>query len=342
MLQNKTKITIYDVAELAGVAISTVSRVINNSSDVSESTRAKVKEALQTLHFRPHRIAKALAQKQGDSIAIAIPSFTTPFHNELLKGIRSYLRDFDEIDMLLFDLGSNKIHTKLLNFLKRGAVDGLLLSGVPINDMVAQELLSLRSPVVLTGANYEAFDSFYWDDTAGARDAVVHLIRQGHRRIGMIRAHTVSDLQSKRVMGYRSALEEAGLPFDASLLSSGTTVKHAGFSEEAGYEAMQALLAQDTPPTAVFCSSDVQALGAWKAILDADLKVPDDIALVGYDDIKSSAFFGLTSVDQSMQEIGRRAIELLLQRMSGEVDEPPSSVLVTPNLQIRRSSLKTR
>ena len=333
----KNKVTIYDVANHAGVAISTVSRVLNNSDDVSDRTRARVLEAIETLKFRPDRTAKNLAQQATHLLAVALPTFTTPFHIELMKGIRSRLRDQD-VDLLLCDLGSKKRHQSLMNFLKRGAVDGLLLAGVDVNEEIAQELHALHAPVVLIGSRRDEFDSFYWDDVAGARQAVEHLIDLGHRRIGMIKTNTGSPLQNRRVQGYREALEAAGIPYDETLLSSGHTRKHAGFSEEAGYEAMEALLLLDPPITAVFASSDVQAIGAWKAAIDAGRKAPDDIAIVGYDDIKTSQFIGLTSMDQDMQTIGLRAADRLLQRMSGTFTDPPIAELVTPKLRVRRSS----
>ena len=339
MSQEKTKVTIYDVADKAGVAISTVSRVLNNSTDVSDRTRKRVLQAIDELQFRPDRTAKALAQQKTHSLAIAIPTFTTPFHNELLKGIRSCLRDHN-YDFLLYDLGSRSPQQKLLSFLKRGAVDGLLLSGVPMTEKLSQELDTLQAPVVLIGTQRPTYDSFYWDDIAGAKQAVNHLLSQGHRRIGMIRAYTESELQAGRVLGYKDALEHAGIPYDSNLVQSGETKKHAGFSEEDGYDAMEQLLTIDPPITAVFASSDVQAVGAWKAIIDAGRKVPDDIALVGYDDVKNSHYIGLSSVDQSMQKIGHRATEVLIGRKEKTLLDPPISELVTPQLQIRRSSVK--
>ena len=337
MARDKSKVTIYDVADRAGVAISTVSRVLNDSPDVSERTRQRVAEAIDELKFRPDRVAKTLAQQRTQSIAIAIPTFTTPFHNELLKGVRSMLVGKDH-DLLLFDLGSRSPLERLLGMLKRGTVDGLLLAGVPVDDSLAPELKALRAPVVLVGHHHTQFDCFYWENASGAKAAVDHLIEQGHRRIGMIRSFTDSFLQKKRVEGYQQALEEANLPFDESVIQSGTTEKHAGFSEEHGYEAMLHLLAFDPPVTAVFASSDVQAIGAWKAIREAGKSVPEDIALVGYDDIKTSHFLGLSSVDQNMEGVGREAGMRLLYRLENPGTEERVARLVVPELRIRESS----
>ena len=337
---DQSKVTIYDVASEAGVAISTVSRVLNNSEDVSDKTRNRVLKAIDELQFRPDRMAKTLAQQQTHVLAVAIPTFTTPFHNELLKGIRYCLRERSyDFDLLLCDLGSTDPHDELVGFLQRGAVDGLLVAGVTPDKKAAQELRAWHSPVVLIGSSQEDLDSFYWDDVNGAKSAVNHLLEQGHRRIGMIRTHTESPLQNRRVQGYREALDEAGIPYDANIVRGGKTEKHAGFSEEAGYEAMQRLLSIDPPVTAVFASSDVQAIGAWKAIRDAGKSVPENIAVVGYDDIKTSQFIGLSSVAQNMHDVGEEATQRLLFRLEHPDHQQRLSVLVTPTLQIRQSSV---
>ena len=341
MPTDRTKATIYDVAERAGVAISTVSRVLNDSNDVSDQTRERVLKAIEELQFRPDRTAKTLAKKHTRSLAIAIPTFTTPFHNELLKGVRMCLRQYD-VDLLLCDLGSTAPQKTLMNFLKRGTVDGLLLAGLPVDEKIAQELKALHAPVVLIGYHWPEFDSYYWDDAAGARAAVSHLIKRGHRRIGMITTNSHSVLQDQRVQGYREALEAAGLPFEPELISTGETQKHAGFSEEAGYEAMQRLLALEHPPRAVFASIDVQAIGAMKAVRDAGKSVPTDVAIVGYDDIKTSHYIGLTSIDQGMHEVGEEATEMLIQRMQGNTTAPIVDKKIMPKLVIRDSSRGTR
>lgn len=336
-----SKVTIYTVADRAGVAISTVSRVLNNSPDVSDATRERVLQAIEELRFRPDRVAKTLAQPQAQMIAVALPTFTTPFHNELLKGVRMVLRNYN-LDLLLCDLGSKGRYQALMQFLERGTVDGLLLTGVRVDDRLQEELMALQAPVVILGDSCEAFDSIYWDDRLGAKNAVEHLIRQGHDRIGMIRTPTQSELQQRRLEGYKDAMREAGFAFDESLCAAGDTPKHSGFSEEAGYEAMRHLLTMHDPVTAVFASSDVQAIGAIKAIREVGKRVPEDIAVVGYDDIKTSSFIDLSSIDQNMQTIGTRATEWLMGRVEGKRTGAPERIKVTPRLQVRASSLFQR
>ena len=333
----QSKATIYDVADHAGVAISTVSRVLNDSDDVADQTRENVLRAIQELQFRPNRTAKSLAQRSTRTIAVALPTFTTPFHNELLKGVRDRLDD-EDVDLLLSDLEWEAPRHTLRNFLSGGAMDGLLLVGVTPDDELAEELAMLGGPVVLVGAKLDNFDSFYWEDESGAKLGVTHLIDQGYRRIGVITTPHNNRIRNERVAGYRQALEEAGIEFDPDLVVHGHTSKHDGFSEESGYEAMQDLIALDTPVEAAFASSDVQAIGAWQALREEGLEVPDDFAFVGYDDIKVSRFIGLSSVAQNMHEVGNVGTDLLLDRLEKRGPEHYVSRLVEPELHTRKSS----
>lgn len=335
--RDQDKTTIYDVAEHAGVAISTVSRVLNNSQDVSDATRDKVMKAIRELQFRPNRTAKSLAQRTTRTIAVAVPTFTTPFHNEFLKGVRDRLDDAD-IDLLLCDLDWEAPKATLLNFLERGAMDGLIVAGLPINEDTAEDLLTLGAPVILIGSKWPPLDSFYWDEEPGAEMAVNHLLDKGHRRIGIITTPHDNRLRNARVNGYKQALEGAGIAFDDRLVVHGQTRKHDGFSEESGYEAMSELLSLDEPVTAVFASSDVQAIGAWQAIRKSGYEVPDDFSLVGYDDIKVSRFIGLTSVAQNMHYVGERATDVLLDRLNNTGSDEAISELVEPELKVRKST----
>lgn len=336
-LPRPMKHTIYDVADEAGVAISTVSRVLNNSSEVADATRERVQAAIEKLQFRPQRTARTLAQQQTHSLAVAMPSFTSLFFVELLKGVKDELREHD-IDLLMCNLGSVSPYQTLERFLDRGAVDALMLTSLPVDDGLRQELKKLHAPVVLVGTQSESFDSFYWDEAAGIERAVHHLTDQGHQRIGLIAAHPGSHNADQRLAGYRRGLENAGLPFDPALVVTGETTKHAGFSEEAGVEAMLKLLALDQSVTAVCASSDVQAFGAWSALRDAGLRVPEDMPLVGYNNLKLSHYLGLTSVDLRMHDVGRRATRLLLKRMKAPADEPVIEAM-TPDLIVRASSM---
>lgn len=329
--------TIYDVARHAGVAISTVSRVLNDAEDVSPQTRERVLRVVDKLQYRPHRTARSLAQKQLSTLAVAVPTFTMPIFTELLKGVQSDLRQH-QIDLLLCDLGSSDMRLRLRRFMDRGAVDALLLAGLPVDDDLVQELESLGTWVVLVGASSPLFDSYWWDEEDGARAAVAYLVEQGHRRIGMIAAGDGAYGSAPREHGYRAALDAAGLPFEEGLLRRGQTRKHMGNSEEAGYEAMTAFLDDGMGVTAVFAGSDALAIGAWKAAQDRNLAVPEALSIVGYENIKVSRYIGLTTVDVGMQSIGEEATELLVRRMRGQTEEPPVARQLHPELIVRKTS----
>ncbi|GAB5535323.1 MAG: LacI family DNA-binding transcriptional regulator [Rubricoccaceae bacterium] len=314
------RVTIYEVADEARVAISTVSRVLNGSPEVSDATRAKVQAAIEKLQFQPQRIAKSLAQQATTSLAVALPSATSLFYVEILKGVKDVLRDRD-IDLLLCNLGSSNPEQTLQRFIGRGAVGGLLLASLQIDDALGEQLRRMHAPVVSIGGRNAGFDSFWWNDEAGARKATEHLLELGHRRIGIITSQAWSYASEPRLRGYRAALESAGIAFDPELVAAGTTTKHAGFSEEVGAEAMAELLALEHPPSAVFSSSDVQAFGAWAHARDSGLVVPRDLSILGYDNLKLSRYLNLTSIDQRMQEVGRRATERLLSRMESRDDD---------------------
>lgn len=330
-------VTIYDVAEEASVSVATVSRFLNGSGKIAEPTAERVRAAVEALRYQPDRTARTLAEPGRRVLAVAVPSFITPFHNALLKGIRFGLRGF-ECDLLLRDLGSEDAAGELTHFLQHGAVDGLLVVG-GLSETARRELQHWRAPAVVIGAAVAEIDSFFWDDAAGGRLAAEHLLAAGHRHVGVIQsARTDLAFQEQRVAGYRQALEAAGVAYDPALTASGHAQKHAGFSEEAGHEAMTHLLDAAPPVTAVFALSDVHAMGAWAALRDAGRRVPEDVALVGYDDVKTSQFVGLTSVSQDMHRVGERAIGCLLDRLRSGPPEDPLSVRIEPTLHPRRSS----
>ncbi len=337
---HKTHVTIYDVADHAGVAISTVSRVLNGSPDVSDSTRKKVEQAISDLRYHPNRTARSLAQQDVRSLAVALPSFTAPFQNELLKGIRAYLKEIEH-DLLICDLGSHDQEASLRKFLNRGAVRGLLLCGLPVTDDLAEELAGGPSPCVMVGAHHPLLDCWDWDDEGGAERAVRHLIKQGHKHIAMIRSGISSPSQQQRIAGYKAAMVTAGMPLGDDWIVAGNSQYHGGFSEEDGQEAMETIIERFPECTAVFCSSDVQAIGAMAALRRVGKRIPEDMAIVGYDDIKTSRFLGLSSVDQQMQAIGRAAAECLYLKVSSSAPSAPSQTRIQPELAIRRSSVTT-
>jgi len=346
------RVTIDDVADRAGVSRATVSRVTNSTGLVSEETRKQVLTVARELGYRPDRTARALGQNgSAQTIAVALPTFTTPFHNELLKGVRDRL-GADGPDLLLCDLQWEAPRDSLEAFLSRGVVDGLLVAGLspprracPQGDIPA-ELEILGAPAVVLGAPCDGLDAFSWKEAAGAQVATEHLLSRGHRRIGLITTHHEDPVRTERTRGYRETLQAAGIRPRPAWVASGKTDKHDGYSEESGREAARALLDRASAGTpggdpgldAVFACSDVQAIGAWQVFRERGLAVPGDIALVGYDDVKVSRHIGLTSVSQKMRAVGREATSLLRQRLRGDGPPTPCSETIMPELVERESA----
>jgi LacI family transcriptional regulator len=334
----KKKITIFDVAARANVAISTVSRVVNGSNLVKEETRLRVQKAIEDLQFVPDRTAKFLAQKsKTPSITVAVPSFTTRFYNALLKGVKRGLGEEQQVDTFIYDIGYKDAEQRLLDFLDRGSIDGLLFACSEMSEMLEERLSLMRTPVVAVGVQTDKLDCFYWDNLNGVKAAVQHLIEMGHRKIGMIAAHSWNVNANMRMKVFQDTLSAANIPYEETFVQTAMTAENAGYSEEAGYEAMKQMLKVHPEVTAVFAASDVQALGAWKAIQEAGLRIPEDIALIGYDNVNITDFIGLSSVDQYMGVVGEQAMQLLLERMNGSEDDRVSQC-INPSLVVRRSS----
>jgi LacI family transcriptional regulator len=332
------KNTIYDVAKRAGVAISTVSRVLNQSPYVSDATKTRVEKAIKELDFYPQANARKLARKEAQVIAVAVPTFTTPFFNEVLKGVKDEIKYLD-LDFIIYNTGSDDPEGNFMKFLEKGIPDALIIFSIDITESIHYRLKDLPIPVVLVGSNHTSYDHIYWDNYRGGFLAGEHLIKQGFTRIGMIRPHSTSSVSDQRERGFRDALREYGIPMDDDYLVSGITRKHAGFSEEAGTEAINILFSRNKVPEAIFCSNDAQAIGAIHALRHRGLSVPDDLAIIGYDNIKISKYVDLTTVDQKMYEVGKSATQRLSFRIKN-FETTLWQTVITPELVVRSSTTK--
>lgn len=329
------KITIYDVARRAGVAISTVSRVLNQSPYVSDQTRKKVDKAIQDLEFIPQVSARKLASKQPQIIAVAVPTFTTPFFNEVLKGLRDELQTLD-LDFIIYNTGSVSPTENLRGFLDRGTPDAMIIFSIALDEYVQHRLSKMHIPVVLVDLDNSEFDTIRWDNYKGGYLAGEHLAKCGYKRIGMIQSHRNARINEVREQGFRDALAIHNVPLDARYATAGVSTKHAGFSEEAGYEAVKILHERGDMPDAIFCSNDTQAIGAMMALKELGLSVPGDIGLIGYDNIKTSRFVGLTTVDQKMTIVGSMAVKRMAELIYTKEKHPARvHTVIEPELIVR-------
>ena len=331
--------TIYDIAREAKVGIGTVSRVFNDHPSVSKETRRRVLRVANRLSYRPHPYARGLARKRTNSIMAVIPFFTTFFFMEILQGVQSKLSELD-CDVILFGVNHpDQVESSLRHHVLRSRVDGLLFFSMRMPDTFVSQFPHHRTPVVLVDAFHERFDSLTVDNQQGAYAATQHLISLGHKQIGLLGANRESIPAKERLRGFQNAMEQAGLKVDPSLVKNSSSPKLDGFTRESGFEVMNQFLALGKKmPTAVFVSSDIQAAGALNAIRAAGLRCPEDISIVGFDDIELAGHLGLTTMRQPMFEMGVLAAESLLARLEDPTQEPTHRMFM-PKLVVRNTSV---
>lgn len=328
------KITIVDVAAEAGVSFGTVSRVINNDVHVRPETRRRVLEAMERMGFVANRQARSLAGGKTDAIGLLVPDLGTGYIGEIIRGIDAELT-LQERDLILYT--THRTASKEANYvanLATGMVDGLLLV-LPRNpaDYVGT-LMQRNFPFVLidhqgTGQDCPAVGATNWQ---GAYDATEHLVKLGHRRIGFITGSMDLGCAQDRLAGYRAALRTYHLPDARELIYEGD------FFQQDGYAGASALLDLPHPPTAIFASNDVMAMGAMDAIRNRGLRIPDDVSVLGFDDIPQAAVVrpALTTVQQPLEKMGRVAAQMLLDSLAAA--EPLVQRMELPTRLVIRDS----
>ncbi|MBN1542110.1 LacI family DNA-binding transcriptional regulator, partial [candidate division KSB1 bacterium] len=302
-----------------GVGIGTVSRAINNSPNIHPATKARILKIAQELNYLPHALAQSLARKKTQTVGCIVPFFTNYFTAELLKQIQHALTD-SNYDLILFSLDHMQRLGKMLDrVLAERRVDGVLLISVSLEERHVERLINQDLPVVLVDSLSPKIDYVSVNNFTGAVQATRHLIQLGHQAIGLINGSLKSLPARLRHDGFRQALLEGGLSYDERYCVVGEfNRREHGFNEETGYSAMQRLLRRKiTPPSALFVASDVQALGAIHAAEEVGLRIPDDIALVGFDDIEFAKFVGLTTMRQPVEEMAHAAVRRIVDRMQG-------------------------
>ncbi|QJD84827.1 LacI family DNA-binding transcriptional regulator [Cohnella herbarum] len=332
--------TIKDIAKKAGVSVTTVSRALNGYDDVNEDTRKKIKQVALELSYSPNAVARSLVSKKTRTIGLIISDINRAgakdaFAYEVLCGINDRAGDLN-YDLLLFSTNPSKQMEKSYTALcKERNVEGAILSGLRLDDPYLQEVIEQNSfPCVLidipkTGENVAHVTS---DSRLGAVMAVRHLLENGHRHIAMINGHNQAFVSQERFEGYKEALEQYGESADEGLVYDGK------FSEDGGAEAMYQILIRNPGVTAVFCASDLMALGAMRTLERMGRKVPDDVSIIGFDDITISAYCSpkLTTIRQDKYELGYQAAQLLIDMLENRTDN--RKLLLNNQLIIREST----
>lgn len=329
--------TIRDVAKEAGVSISTVSRVLNNEDIVNEDTRKKVLEATKKLNYSPNLLARSLITKSTQLIGLIVPDITNPFFPELAKGVE-ITAHFYGYNVILCNTEANiQNEKKYLEMLQQRRIDGLIF--LVFSQELEAQLKKLRPqlPIVLgeLPSNDTRFDAVFTDNVLGVEKAVKHLIGLGHQKIGIVTGPLWLKSSQDKLQGFRNELLENRLNFDPQ------SIKESNSRLEGGYEAMKELLALPDRPTAVIFGNDLMAIGAMKALDEMKIKIPEDIAIVGYDDIPLASYSQppLTTIAQPKFEIGRLTLELLLDKIEGKKGNEYEHIVLEPRLVIRESTV---
>jgi LacI family transcriptional regulator len=333
-------ITIFDVADEAGVSYSTVSRVVNNKSNVNPETRERVLRAMAQLGYVGNVPARSLAGGTSRVVGLLVDHLNTSYMGEIIRGIDEAL-EAHNYNLMLYTTHRRKTkESAYVTKLTRNFADGLLLI-LPRNESAYLETLHQRHfPHVLI--DYQGYNqnvpSIITTNRKGAYDAVSYLIGQGHRRIGFVTGTIEFGCAQERLAGYQTALRDHGIDLDSDLICEGD------FLQPQGYCCTQQLLSLETPPTALFVSNDVMAFGAMEAARVHGLQIPTDLSIIGFDDIPQAAHVhpGLTTVRQPLEEMGRRAAELLLRYIANpqaEVEriELPTELILRDSCQAPHS-----
>ena len=299
----------------------------------------------RALGYAPHASAQSLARKSTRLISAVVPMMTSAFFVEVLRGVQDRL-DASDHDLLVYASRTfDRVEGQLARAVQPGRGDGLILVSTPLDDARARRVADARQPAVLVDGHHPSIDSVSVDNRHGGATATTHLVERGHTRIGLILPVEASRPAGARRAGYLDALAEAGIAADPDWVVAADTARdadHHGYTRRAGYHAMQALLARfadrpDERPTAVFVAADVMAYGALRAARDAGLRSPRDLDVVGFDDLESSAYVGLTTLRQPMYEMGRLATALLMRRLRAP-GAPPSHAVFAPELVVRETT----
>jgi DNA-binding LacI/PurR family transcriptional regulator len=331
--------TLDEVARVAGVSRATASRAVNGGPKVSESARRAVEEAVRTLGYVPNRAARALVTRRTDSVAVVVPEpddrvFNDPFFASTLRAVTRVLGE-REMQLVLLLARPGAEETRMLRYLSNRHVDGALVVSHHRDDRLAELLPEIGLPCVFGGRPWTGSDRVPYvdvDNVAGGRDATEHLVRRGCRRIGTIAGPADMTAAIDRLTGWHDALLAAGLPSDA--------VVHGDFTEEGGRRAAEELFERHPHLDGLVVASDLMARSALAVARSRGLRVPDDLAVVGYDDlgVAETTDPPLTTMKNPITEMAARATQLLLDRIDGRETGGPYRLIIPSQLVVRASA----
>lgn len=335
-------VTLKTIAEKADVSITTVSRVLNNKDSiipVADETKTKILKIANELNYRPNVNARALSTKKSYNIGLVL-DYLDPYFSEIVNSIEKYSRDKNY--NLILSLANNKSYESIINtLLYESSVEGVLIGGtkkIINNEVILNKLRNLNIPIVLVAHYYENIPSININDYKGGYIATNHLIELGHKKIGIITGpdFEIRKDSRERFIGYKKALKEANLTIKDKYIYEGN------FTYESGYLTTKEILNKSDKPTAIFVSEDQMALGALKAVHDLGYNVPNDLSIIGFDNIKPTEYSipGLTTIAQPKNQMGEASIRLLIDLIEKKVEKNNYKKLFEPKLIKRESCLK--
>ena len=313
MRKNKRSVTIQDVAKTAGVSVSTVSRVLNGKVDVASETQERIRSVIDDLGYTTNLAARSMRSFKKNMVGLIMPDIAYPFAIEVMKGVNRAIAE-SEFDLLVYTTGDVRksgraFHEqKYVSLLNNSITDGVIIVA-PVTGEFATD-----APIVSIDPHMSdpSYASVHATNYQGAMDAMDYLFSLGHPRIGFISGRAELESSTRRLMGYRDALKKAGLSSDEQLIASGD------YTTETGITGARQLLSLEHPPTAIFASNDQMAMGVYEVAREMGLRIPEDLSVVGFDNIMESKYMGLTTVDQFISEMGFIATQMLIKLINGE------------------------
>jgi LacI family transcriptional regulator len=330
---------IKDVAKAAGVSVSTVSRVINNSASVVPEKRQAVLTAMEALHYQPNTLARALVSNRSDCIGLLVGEIESPFFGQLMAGVHRVVMDGGKHVIATAGYHQPELERSAIRFLQERRCDGLIIHSKAIPDDEIIELFQRDTPVMLVNRLIPGWEHrcVYLDNEYGAYLATRHLISKGHRDIAYVGTNIAIEDGERRIAGYRKALEEADITYDDR------KVVKAFPDEEGGNYAMAEVMSRELGITALFAYNDAMAAGAVMMLQDSGRKVPEEISVVGFDDVILARILKphLTTIRYPINEMGALAAQLLLHELDNQYEKVDQPLRFTPRL-IERQSVYSR
>lgn len=323
---------------MAGVSATAVSLALNDHPRIGQATKHRIRQIAEALHYRPNYVARSLVSSKSHTLGLVITTITNPFYPELAKGIEDKAMELGYTIILCSTNYDASHQRRLIDILRSKGVDGIIFSSVEINDPSIRGLVEDSFPFVLVNRRLleptieEKVDYVVLDNFSGGYMAVNHLTSLGHRTVAIVAGPFSTSTAFERTQGARKAFDDGGESIDPRF------IVECGFSKQKAYEAAKYLLSLQPPPTAIFAENDYMALGVREAVLDSGLRIPEDMALVGFDDIEASAVRGveITTVNQKKYEMGSLAVEILVHKIENK-GASVRQVVLNPEMIIRKS-----